>query len=259
MNFGSIKQAFGAAMQKVSEKAASSDNNTIYISLGIVLLILIILLVIYNTNESFANSVKDAFNKVTGSSGLDGLDVVFFMNPECPWCQKQMDVLKKEGTVNSLTIKSIENPENKKEAMAYGVKGFPYFVSKKNKTILMGFQDTTDDIVKGLQIPTGKMAHGQIQESPKSPEGQEGQENSAFTMVILTRESCGWCKKAKEDIVNNNVKDVAIVAIDSEDGKAIIDKFKVDNKSGVPIYVNLINGRSKTGFMPIEQARKTLS
>ncbi len=250
MNIGqTLKQAFGAAMNHAKANVSGTDNSTIFIAIGIIILVFIVLLIGYNTSETFANTVKNAFSSITGSgSGLKDLEVSFFVNPSCSWCEKQLDVLKKEGTINQLTVKSIDNPDYQKEAMALGVKGFPFFISKKNKTALMGFQDTTADIVKGLQVPTGEIA-------AKETKSQE----EPITMVILTRESCGWCKKAKEDIAKNDAKDVAVIAIDSEDGKAIVDKFKVDNKSGVPIYVNITNGRSKTGFMPLEKARAELA
>jgi glutaredoxin len=209
------------------------------IAVGTIILVVFILLITYNCNDNFANIVNGAFGR---KKSIKDLDVIFIMNPECPWCAKQIEVLKADGSINDITIVDISKPGGPEQAKMYGTKGFPFFVSLKNKTATMGFKEKTDDIIKELTGPVAPVAQ-------KAQEAGTVQEPAGPTYVLITRETCPWCTKAKENIVQSGAP-FANVDFNSEQAKEILKMFDIKSKS-VPIYVNLKNGKNLVGFKPV--------
>lgn len=206
--------------------------------------------------------LKDKFANIIGSDDPADFDIIFFMNPNCGWCTKQIEVLKKEGTLGSMTIKDISKEEDKKEAQQYGVKGFPYFISKRNKSASMGFHETTQDLLNSLKVPTGGT---QVQEAgQEGPEGPEAQSALKVTkaprmaLTLLTSNGCGHCTSAKKDIAS---KGVPVTIIVKEENPEEFNKMLASigkTSSPVPLYINPKNGKTKVGFAPIEAVMKEL-
>ncbi len=200
---------------------------------------------------------KDRFTNILMPDNAADFDLIFFMNPECKWCAKQIEVLQKEGTLGSMTIKDISKEEDKKEAVKYGVKGFPYFISKRNKTASLGFHESTQELLNSLKVPTGSQAQQQAQaQNPGQDTGAD-----AGSIILLTRDGCGWCTKAKEDIASKggpSAVGVIMFDIGSKEGQEAM-KSVGKTSSGVPLFINPKNGKTKTGFAAIEDVKKELA
>jgi glutaredoxin len=189
-------------------------------------------------------------NTTNLKDAVNSLDIVMFTSPECKYCPQQLDAFKSQGLLNSIVVKDISDENNKKEAMRFGVIGFPYFISLKNRTATLGYEQDIQKIVDHL--------------SPQKAVAAQKTDDSAAAqgpkVYVLTRAGCGWCDKAKKDIADKQVDSsvVAVVEAGGPDGKAVIDKYNI-KVQGVPIFVNAKDGQTIVGFKPIEEVFKTFN
>lgn len=231
---------------------------------------IVIIVVIIGLLSSYF--LKDKFANILGSDDPADFDIIFFMNPGCGWCTKQIEVLTREGTLGSMTIKDISKEEDKKEAQQYGVKGFPYFISRRNKSASMGFHETTQELLNSLKVPADAPTKADVSVVSDVSEEQfdsetQGQGQGALkvtrapkmALILLTSNRCGHCTSAKEDIAKKGIAAKIVVKEESpEEYKKILKSVGLEN-SPVPLYINTKNGKTKVGFAPIEQVMKELA
>ncbi len=99
---------------------------------------------------------------------LKDLDVMFFMAYDCPHCIKVKSVMEKENTLRYVKQIDINTENGNKLALDYGVldKGIPNFISKTLKSGLLGYKESTKQIIDEL-----KSAHqnGSVKDQDQDP------------------------------------------------------------------------------------------
>lgn len=207
-------------------------SNNYIIPIAIFLIIVVCVVMYYNKKTSnFANTGSGTRDK------LNLLDIIMFTSSDCEYCPQQINALREQNVLDTIVIKNVSNDkEVEKEAKKYGVIGFPFFISLKNRTSTVGYYEDVDAIIEDLQ--------------PIQP----AQDSKIY---LLTRSGCGWCTKAKEDIASKNIsKDiVSVLEASSPEAKEVIKKFNL-KVEGVPVYVSGKNGDTVVGFKPIEDVKK---
>ena len=215
-----------------------------YFGIGVILILLIVV-ILWNTCEPFRNVFK---NVGAGNGELRGMEVMFFMSPKCPWCQKMKAVLEKEGTLRDLETVDITTPQGQETAKKYGSldKGVPSFVSKKLRTGTVGFKESTKELVAALN---------KAKDEPEPKEALPSEEARGkigdLRVVLFTSPSCGWCKKAKEGLSEAGVLgSVEVVDITTPEGKELVSK-EIPEFRGVPVAKSMVTGKIVTGYRPL--------
>jgi hypothetical protein len=80
----------------------------------------------------------------------------------------------------------------------------------------------------------------------------------ATGIVVLTRENCAWCRKAKEDITSKGIVGIKIFDIGTGECFNFLKKIGKNGAFSVPLYINTKNGKEKVGFAPIEEVIEKL-
>ena len=177
------------------------------------------------------------------------MEVMFFMSPKCPWCQKMKAVLEKEGALRDLETIDITTPEGQETAKKYGSldKGVPSFVSKKLRTGTVGFKESVRELVAAL-------VKAKDEPEPKQPIPLEEAKGKigGLRVLLFTSPSCGWCKKAKEGLSEAGVLDsVETIDITTPEGKDLLSK-EIPEFKGVPVAKSMVTGKIVTGYRPLE-------
>jgi hypothetical protein len=76
--------------------------------------------------EKYEKSIRDK---------LEELDITFYTNSGCGFCQQTMDLMESEGVKDVVTIST---------SLPSGARGFPHFVSSVNGKTHTGFPRTID-------------------------------------------------------------------------------------------------------------------
>jgi glutaredoxin len=216
-----------------------------YFGIGIVVILLIVI-ILWNTCEPFRNVFK---SNGGGSSELKGMEVIFFMSPKCPWCQKMKAVMEKEGSLRDVEMVDVTTAQGQELAKKYGSldKGVPSFVSKKLRTGTVGFKESTNELVKSL-------VKAKDEPEPKEPIPTEEAlgKIGALRVLLFTSPTCGWCKKAKDGLQEAGVLDsVEVVDISTPEGKELVSK-EIPDFRGVPVAKSMVTGKIVTGYRPLE-------
>lgn len=233
---------------------SSYQPSTTHIAIGIAfVLFLVLIMVFYFNRNEFTNMIYGL--GVQDHKKIKDMDILYFMSPTCPWCQKMTEVLKKEGTLDDMTIVDATTSEGAKMATMYGAKqGLPTFISKTNRTGIVGFKPSTNDIVRDLTAndgPSGKASDES--ERPERPDGSEDFNGSvtSLELVLFTKEGCPWCTKAKDDLANSDLLDkVKILDITTTEGRQGLRDFNL-TETPVPVYGSLKTKKHTVGYKPI--------
>lgn len=238
-------------------------QNPILIFVCVVLLVIIILAIVYNTNDECKSSIDVILAKlsVKGTSNEDlkkkirELEIVFFMSPTCPWCKKMVDVLKREGTYDAFKIVDVTTKDGGELAKKVGVleKGVPNFVCFKLSTGVVGFKETTKEILDSLtnvqQAPAASAPTG----SAEGFQDPIDKETLAKTGLIMFKmKGCEHCDRVLTELNQNGLTD-AITIVDSKDPNLskIVQDLKV-NIDGFPTFFCRSNGKTVVGGRPLK-------
>lgn len=262
----------GNQVSKMSFKKGSMDNNTI-IWIGIAVLLIVMLLgsCYYkgdsNSVDTF-NNIKSGFKNIvgdigklgkssTGDGNLKELDVVYFMTPSCPWCQKMSKVLSDASSMDSVTVVDVSKAEGQKIAKEMGAsdKGIPAFISKKMKTGSVGFKPTVGELVESLN----KTQPQPQQPAPQLDQGELVNKVQTLNIVLFVSPTCGWCNKIKSEFTEAGVLEmVEMVDVSTPEGQKVAQEL-IKEFRGVPASYSKATRKSSVGYKPIGDIIKALS
>jgi protein-disulfide isomerase len=263
MTNSSRKLGFGKSETKI-------DETTMWIGISILVFVLFIGGCYCNrdpdSSEGFVGGVKSGFGNLVekfggggggvGGSSIKELDVIYFMSPSCPWCQKMNKVLSDSGAMNSLTVVDVTKPEGQEMAKKMGAadKGIPAFISKKNKTGTIGFKQSVSELAKSLEKGGNGAKPMSKPNAPETPKMDPNQAVSAvqdLQIVVFASPSCGWCNKLKTELSEAGVLEmVELVDVSTEGGqqtaKELLGEFR-----GVPATYSRKTSKSSVGYKPL--------
>ena len=274
-SFGSIGSSFGSSSKSVIDWC--SDNKSIVALSLVVVLAIVGIVVAYFVNEDFANTVS-TYMPFLKKSGVKDLDIIFFFSPTCPWCQKMITVLEKEGTKGDFEMVDITQEDGQKLATKYGAmsRGVPNFVSRKTNTGTVGFKQSSQDIINDLQAATNPSkeqnspqphSHPEREMAPESGPGGPGSNplepiNSPdiqnLGVVLFYSDSCGWCKRAKDDAEQLGIVPFLEMQDLAQGGQEMIQNLGLEFK-GVPMFYSHATGKSAVGYQPWSKVVSMLS
>lgn len=257
MTNSSRKLGFGKSETKI-------DENTIWIGVAILVFFIFIGGCYCNrdadSSDGFVGDIKSGFGNIIekfggsgGSSGIKELDIIYFMSPSCPWCQKMTKVLSDSGSMGSLTVVDITKPEGQETAKKMGAadKGVPAFISKKNKTGTIGFKSSISELTKSLEKGAKNLSKPNTPQTPKMDPNQAVSAVQNLQIVVFASPSCGWCNKMKTELSEAGVLEmVELVDVSTEGGqqtaKELLGEFR-----GVPASYSRKTGKSSVGYKPL--------
>jgi glutaredoxin len=239
----------------------NKNNADGYGYLWIILAVFFVLMVggVCYKSDAFS-SVKNMF---TSGPSLKELDVIMFMSPECKWCQKTMEMLKKEGKDKDITVVDITKKEGQEIAKQFGAdqQPIPSFISRKKKTGTVGYRESVGEIVKALTETNESPSSGetQVPQISGSGDGNLSMAIRDLQIVFFSRPGCPWCDKAKENCEQAGVIDsVRIIDITTDDGKQQAAQLLPPGSSGVPAFVSMVTKKTIIGYKPIDQVVQEL-
>ena len=251
----SMTNSFGKTDNKIDK-----DNIILYTGIAtLVLLLLIGTCYCHGNSDNFIGNIKSGFENIlekfkSGSnSGLKELDIIYFMSPSCPWCQKMNKVLEDSGNTSSLTIIDVTKPEGQEMAKKMGAadKGIPAFISKKNKTGTVGFKSNISELIKSLEKGGGGQQQQQLPETPKMDPNQAVSAVQDLQLVVFASPSCGWCNKLKTDLSEVGVLEMVEMVDVSTEGGQQIAKELLGEFRGVPATYSRKTNKSSVGYKPL--------
>lgn len=271
-------QSFGSRSGSNSNSMVSQATNWVYENkvMALVVVISIVALALGITayvKEDFRNQLMELFSG-SKKEQLKELDVLFFMSPTCPWCQKMMKVLDDEGKTSEITVIDVSKPDGQEVAKKFGAasRGVPNFVSRKLNTGTVGYKDSTAKVIEALLAvkkpgstaephPPGGHSHpenekgsGRPQEQKKSGDVQvDPQDVASLGIVVFVTEGCPWCTKAKDDAQNLGIMPyLELQDLNTPEGKAALQQSGVEFK-GAPTFFSRATGKTAVGYRPFNQ------
>lgn len=242
-------------------------------SIGIVVLLIIVLIFIFgavwgtctDSGRSTFSNIKNKFANLpgVGNVSLKQMDIVMFMSPTCPWCKKMIGVLESAGQLNNVMVVDISKPEGAAMAQQFGAdkQPVPSFISRTNKVGTVGYRNSIQKLIDALKPPAGGGGGGAggEQSSSEEPMNVGVELIKSLQIILFAREGCGWCKKAKENLVQNGLTDVVqVVDITTPEGQALAGQMLPPGTSGVPVFVSVVTKKHVVGYKPIDEIVATL-
>ncbi len=214
------------------DQVSNSDSVGTFL---IVFFVLFILIIIFSSACYCSESCRSCFtNSKTEKNEMDlkSLDIILFVNPQCPHCVKTIELLKSKGELNNLELVDITTKQGNEIAGKYAGNGkmyVPLFISRKNNTGTMGYKNSIEEIIESLK-----------------PEVSNGQENKVSEKVLLfTTSTCGYCTKAKQSIKQNGLESYfKIIDVGTPEGNKMAKEWIKPGVNGVPVWV-LIENKEK--------------
>ena len=229
---------------------ADKKNNNVVIAVVVAIIVIFIGMCWCNgdKNDTFTNTMVSGFNNTfkPKNNKFKDIDVIYFMSPTCPWCNRMTKVLTDSGVINDIQIVDVTQKEGQELAKTMGAadKGVPSFISKKNKTGTVGFKKSVDELYKALE-PQG---------SHEVPTQGSQSELQNLQIVVFVSPSCGWCTKMKQQLADTNTTElVEVVDITTPQGQELAKKLLPGENSGVPACYSKTTGKVCNGFKPIVQ------
>lgn len=248
-----------------STKPSSGWNVGVMVLVGF--LVFILFFGIWGTctdsGRSAFTNIKSKMN--IGESSLKNLDIVMFINPECPWCKKMIAVLESEKQINNVNMIDITKKEGIAIAKQFGAdkQPVPSFISRKLETGTIGYRDSVSKLIDALKKPSPSSSSEEPEISSKESGGMSNEQIPLLIknlqIILFTREGCGYCTKAKESCAEAGVMDIIqIVDITTPEGQQLAQEVLPPGTSGVPAWISLATKKHVVGYKPIDQIIQTL-
>lgn len=243
---------------KKKQKEPTSNCGTTVLAIIGVFLIFIILFGVWGTcTESGKSTFTNIKDKFTGED-LKELDIIMFVNPNCPWCKKAIEQLNKAGKINDVYITDVTGPEGAMLSNQYGVtnRPVPSYVSKKYKTGTEGYKEKVSELVKSLK-PSKKSDNPKKNSNSKKSMNLSDPKTirdnvETLDILLFTREECGWCTKAKGMANDMGLLDlIKIVDVETPEGQHLMKAYIKGDK--VPAWASLKTNKTTVGFKPLEE------
>lgn len=257
-----LTRARTIGVKPTSTTVTTKKDDTLLWVIGAIVLMIILLGTCWcngNKGDGFGNTLttgfKNTINMVGGKSNpaLKELDILYFMSPKCPWCQKMSGLLNTEGVMGDLTIVDITTPEGQKVATDMGAasKGVPAFISRKTKTGTVGFKKSIDELIMSLNKKP------EVVSVPVTDEMTEILSN--LQVVVFVSPSCGWCSKMKNELETAGCSDsVELVDVSTPEGQQMAKEL-LSEMRGVPASYSRATGKQTSGFKPVVKLIEELS
>lgn len=203
--------------------------------------IIAIILFLIVVSVVLAYQYKDTFGNVSTGTIKD-LQIMLFTSSECKHCNDQIKALG--SYMKDIEVRDLSVPENQVLAKQLGIIGTPFFVSVKNRSGYTGYEPEVSKLVKYLSPDKVGPAGPSGQAEQTGPVGQA-------SVVLISKDGCGHCTKAKANIDALKLPSSVIRVINSGSKEAsdIIKKFNLEIK-GYPTFVNINTGKIVVGFNP---------
>jgi glutaredoxin len=225
----------------------NDGNGKVWIWIAVIIIVLLIVSFgCWTTTDHFANFKA----KLTKSEKLKDLDIIMFMNPNCGYCRRMLDVLEAEKEIGNLKIVDVSTEEGEKIAKNFGVGGqVPSFVSLKYQTGHIGSTASSKELVKNLTPKDGK-----VPEKTETDNSVRG-----LGIIVFTREGCSYCIKAKEQLGKTGLlSEMTALDVTTDEGQKKIQELdlKVDS---VPFFYCVKTGKIAKGFLSVDDVMNKLT
>lgn len=99
------------------------------------------------------------------SRRLIALNVVMFVQPNCPWSTKMIELLTTENQINNIQIVDMTTSDGIEIAKKYGAdkQPVPSFISKSSRIGSIGYRESIDSLIEDLTpkvCESNKLSHG---------------------------------------------------------------------------------------------------
>lgn len=245
--------------KRIISKSTNPTKKNDYTWIWILIIVIVMMLLLGtcwcngNANDTFANTISSGFKNTisklgisSGNPAIKELDILYFMSPKCPWCQKMSDLLNKEGVMNDLTVIDVTTESGQKLAKDMGAasKGIPAFISKKNKTGTVGYKKSIDELINSLSQKTPE-------QSTEPATDDVLQTINNLQIVVFVSPSCGWCGKMKKELSDSGCMDIVeLVDVSTPEGQQLA-KDLLSEMRGVPACYSRATGKQTSGYKPI--------
>ena len=165
--------------------------------------------------EQFTDSRQD----------VKDLDITMYYSDGCGHCSRAKEMLRNKGVLELINMIDAD-----KAGLPAGVRGVPYFISRKTNKSVSGNPGDLDILISKLK------------------DGQENSDNmnnlrndfNRLKIKMYYKDQCGYCQQAKEMLMNNNLLDLV----------RLVDATKNElpqGVDGVPYFVSETTGKSLVG------------
>ena len=159
---------------------------------------------------------------------LQDLGIVLFKQDSCSACNS---VIRTLDLQNKIQILDLKNPQNMKQFVALKGQAVPFFFSQKTGKTFTGHPKTINNLINIL--------------GTRENFGGGNPSLKDLDVRILLSQSCGYCKKLKGMLEQNNLTNsVKIYYNDDSEVSSVFGKFKID---GVPFMYSTKTGKKITG------------
>jgi glutaredoxin len=237
-----------------SSNNSTSKSNSSWLNAGVIIGVILIILLCFGVWGTCTESGKSTFanikSKLSGGGSLRNLDIIMFMNPNCPWCKKMFAVLNSD--IKNITVVDITKPDGVAMAQQFGAdkKPVPSFISRKLRTGTVGFKKSIGELIEDLKLPPQSQPNSVPQNSSGEPGNDDG--IKSLKIVLFTREGCSYCQKAKEECAKTGVIDsIQVIDITTPEGQQFAGQVLPQGISGVPVWISLTTKKHTVGYTPI--------
>lgn len=166
---------------------------------------------------------------------LKDLQIIMFTQDKCKYCTDAVKDLELKKNCPNLKIMNLKDKKNVDLFMTYGGQGVPFFVSEKTRMTFTGHPKTMSNLLQSLE---GSQA-------PAPPTNDIRAMIKDLDVKLLLSRNCGYCKKLKNLLEQNNVQDVVVMFWDNDPQAR--DVFGGMNIDGVPVIYSAKTGKHIMG------------
>lgn len=170
----------------------------------------------------------------TLKTNLKDLQIVMFTQDNCKFCTQALTDMDLKKNCPNLKILNIKDKKNLDVFLGYGGQGVPFFVAQKTGKTFTGHPKTLSTLVSSLEMSSMPTETNDVRAILKG-----------MDVKVLLDRKCGYCKKLKSLLEQNNVSDVVVMYWTSDpSAKDVFGKLTID---GVPVIYSATTGKHIVG------------
>lgn len=122
-------------------------------------------------NVTIITDTNNDNNSNNSEQSLKELDILVFIQPNCPWCIKTLELLENEKQLENVTIVDVTTSQGFEISKKFDAdqKPVPAFISRKNNVGTVGHRQSIKDLMDSLQ-PLQPLQSPQPLQPPQPPE-----------------------------------------------------------------------------------------